>query len=450
MNSEELYKIAADAVKRKRFKQALGFFDQILDKEPEFIEARKGIRAVLRSDGKATKLAFLSGLPLLVQIMICGATKKYEKGIPLCEKYLRLNYQSVWALKKEAEFALKLDYKKTAAFCYETLAELAPDDADTVTDAADLISDLGDFDKANNLMAQLAQKFPGDIDIAGDQSRIAAKKTLNAYETAETSRDVLKDQGETAELEKESQGIRTEDELQEAIDRATQRCEAEPDSARHRETLADLLARRKDFKEAVEVYKLAIERDPNNENTRSKLGDVRIRMLVVETERIKHRLAKSAGDKKAELQGRLAEANEKLLSFRLGEYERRLKINPNDLRARHDLGMLYFQTRELDQAIKQLQRSVSDAKYGFSSAYHLGLSFKAKKLFDLAIDQFNEAAKKPGIKPSERMEVHYESGICYLSQKKNDEALVIFKKILEKDYGYKDVAAQVEALQSKV
>ncbi len=452
MNSDQLYKIAADAVQRKKYAQAIEFFTQILEKDPEFVEARRGLRAVERNiNGKPNKIAVkLSGLPILLKIRMLDMRKKYEEGILACEKYLRLDPNDTWVLYKEAQFAIELEYTKTASFCYENLAEINPDDANIVIEAADFLSDLGTeegYNKANSMMTNLAKQNSDDVEITSEQSRIAAKKTLGKYEKAETSHDVLKDKAQAQVLEKEGQEIKSDEDLDAAIERARAREQADPSSARHKETVADLLLRKKAYKEAIDTYRQAIDLDPNNEATKTKMGEARMLLLTQQLERIKARLPQVTGAEKADLEEKYRAGAKKMQELKLTEYMRRLKVNPNDLKTRYELGVLFMKGGEVDKAIAQFQRSVTDARLGFSSARNLGLCFKAKKIFDMAIQQFQQAGQKSGAKAQDRLDVLYEIALCHEELEQPDKALAVFKQILEKDYSFKDTSQRVEELQ---
>ena len=46
MKAEEHYELAANAVRRKKYPQAVGYFFKTLKADPDYAEARKGLRAV--------------------------------------------------------------------------------------------------------------------------------------------------------------------------------------------------------------------------------------------------------------------------------------------------------------------------------------------------------------------------------------------------------------------
>jgi tetratricopeptide (TPR) repeat protein len=355
-----------------------------------------------------------------------------------------------WTLSQALAFSEKLELVKAQGHFHTVLAEGNPDDADLVIDAADYLSDQGDpesFEKAVQLMANLTNAFPDDTDLSSERNRIEAKKVVNKLENAEDQTDALKDKDAAKKLEEESQQIKTADDLEKAIARAQERETAEPESARAKEVLADLLFRKGDLLEAIEKYKESIEIDPNNQSVQARLGDTQFKVIQDQIKNMEDRLPNLEGTELEDLKARLTEKKKDLRDTRLNEYSRRLKVNPNDLKTRFELGGLFFQAKAFDKAIQQFQRSVQDARLAFRSSQYLGHCFKNKKLFDMAITEFTNASKRPGANASDRLNVLYEMAICHELAENKAEALAAFKAILEKDFGFKDVASRVEALQ---
>jgi tetratricopeptide (TPR) repeat protein len=451
MTGEEFYELAANAVKRKKYKQAKGYFMKALGKDPEYVEARRGLRAVAMKEygGKAFP-AVMSGLSDLIQVFVCKLKKNNDDGLVAGQKFLNACPVHSWTLKQMITFCELQEYPKSQSYFYGVLAELNPEDADLVIEAADFLANSGElelYEKAVGMMAQLCKAFPDDSDLAAERNRIDAIKMLNKVENAKTQADVLKDKDAAKKMEEESQQIKTADDLEKAITRALEREKAEPESARAREVLADLYSRKGDYPLAIQKFEESIELDPNNQNVQARLGDIRIKQVAEQVSSMEKRTDQLSGAEKDDHVARIKGKKKDLQDLKLSEYGRRLKINPNDLKTRFELGSLFFSARAFDKAIQQFQRSVQDARLSFRSSTYLGHCYKHKKLYDMAIKEFVGATKKAGASASDRLSAQYEAAICYEADGKSSEALDLFKAILEKDFGFKDVAARVEALQ---
>jgi tetratricopeptide (TPR) repeat protein len=281
MTTEEFYELAANAVKRKRFTQARDYFIKCLEKDPEFVEARKGLRAVAinQFDGKEMS-ALLSGFPILLQMLLAKVKKNNDQGLILGEQFLYKNPKHKWTLKQMISFAEGKEYMATLCHLHTVLADLCPEDADIVVEAADFLSDEGsvdNFEKAVGLMTQLCNVYPEDTDLSTDRNRIEAKRVVRKLENAQNQSDVLKDKDAAKNMEEESQQIKTADDLENAILRARSRDEKEL-TARSKEVLADLLLRKGEVLEAIEYFQASIELDPNNQSIYARLGDAKFKL----------------------------------------------------------------------------------------------------------------------------------------------------------------------------
>ena len=455
MTSEEFYELATNAVRRKKYDQARDYFIKSLEKDPENIESRKGLNVLALSqfDGKGTK-ALLSGWPILAKLFLAKMKKKYDEGLILGEEFLCKNPKHKWTLQQMLEFSEAKEYKKSLCFFHVIIAEACPEDADVVVDAADFLSlegSLENFDKAVAMMTQLCNLYPDDADLSTDRNRIEARRVTRNLENAKNQSDVLKNKDVAKTLEAESQGIKTADDLEAAIVRAQTR-DIQENSARSKEVLADLVFRKGDVLKAIELLEASIALDPNNQNVFSRLGDAKIKFLADQLTHMEDR-EKTGGLVGVELQDlklRIKEKRKEMQETRFNEFNRRLKVNPNDMKTRYELGVLSFKAKEYDQAIQQFQKSVQDARLSFKSSNYLGHCYKNKGLFDMAVREFDSASKKSGANASERMGVLYEAADCYEKAGKLTEALDLYKSILEKDFGFKDVVSKVESLQKKI
>ena len=397
--------------------------------------------------------ATLKGLGDMFAMTMAKMKKNHEDVLMAGEKFLSKNPNHLPTLQKMVDSAMELELNKTLIHLYLVLAELSPEDPDMIFEAADFLSDQGDpelYEKSVELMNAVCELFPDDTDLSADRNKIQAKKVIQKFDEAESQADVLANKDQAKELEEESQEIRTNEDLDKAIDRARARVESEGEDARAREVYADLLYRKNMIVEAIEQFEAAIEIDPNNNNVRARLGDAKIDMIKRNAAKIEKRAKKVSGDERKQLVARLKATKKKLLDTKLAEYNRRLKVNPNDLGTRFELGVLYFNGKAMDKAIQQFQRSVVDAKLAFPSSRYLGHCFKTKKIYDLAIKEFENAGKKPGVSAGDRMGVLYETANCYEEMEKWSDALAIYKKILEKDFAFKDVSAKVDEIQKRI
>jgi len=115
-----------------------------------------------------------------------------------------------------------------------------------------------------------------------------------------------------------------------------------------------------DWSRAEEIYKRAIEIDPNRANTFTYYGFLLLR------------------------QGRFDEARQMV--------ERAIELAPNALFVLRSYGINYYYQRQYDEAIEQLQKVIKLDSTDFIVRMHLGLSYLAKKMYSEAKKEFESDA----------------------------------------------------------
>ena len=75
----------------------------------------------------------------------------------------------------------------------------------------------------------------------------------------------------------------------------------------------------------------------------------------------------------------------------------------------------------------------------------LGLCYRELGMLDLAMKQFEDAAKEILTMDATKKEIVYNLGVVYDRIGERDKSLACMKQIYEVDYGYKDVARRVES-----
>jgi tetratricopeptide (TPR) repeat protein len=101
----------------------------------------------------------------------------------------------------------------------------------------------------------------------------------------------------------------------------------------------------------------------------------------------------------------------------------------------------------IDQAIAEFQNSIRDQKLKVNSLFNLGLCFREKKLFDIAITQFTKALESSTLTTEGSKIIRYNLALVYEMNHNLDKALAEFKRLMEIDINYKDVNEHVERIQ---
>ena len=108
------------------------------------------------------------------------------------------------------------------------------------------------------------------------------------------------------------------------------------------------------------------------------------------------------------------------------EYEKVINIDPNNSQANLLLGMTYAQMKEYEKAVKYAKKA-SELSPAYSSFYHLGLIYGAKRETAKALEALDKALR---INP-ESYTAHYQKGLIHSAREEYDEALQAYRKSVE-------------------
>ena len=121
---------------------------------------------------------------------------------------------------------------------------------------------------------------------------------------------------------------------------------------------------------------------------------------------------------------------------------------PNDYGARYTLANLYFEAGDYQNAIANYQQAQKNPKVRVAAITGMGKSLMARKMFDLAVAQFQSAKSELVGMDDTKKDVIYQLAQCYESMGKKAEAITEYKIIYSEDIGFRDVADKINAFYS--
>jgi len=444
----EQYEKGLAALQRQNLDYAVAIFAQVLQKEPGFYACREALRAT-QSKKVGGKSGFLkkmfgtaSSSPLLAKGQITLRSNPIE-AIHIAEQLLSSDPNNIAAHKLLADAALAADLPRTAALSLEIAFKISPD-REVALKLGRALASAGLGDKAERILSELASTFPNDQEIAKVLKNVSAKRTLSegGYEALEggagSYRDILKNKDEAVSLEQEKRAVKTEDTAARLLAECETRIAQEPGNLRLLRSAAELCTQMNQFDKALEYYQQIRttegEADPSLERA---IADMTVR-------KFEHALAQldpNAPDF-AEQSARI-QAERQI--YELEACRQRVEKYPNDLQIRFDLGELYFKTGNISEAISELQKAQNNPHRRIQAMGYLGQCFARRGMNDLAARTLQNAIKEKLNFDDEKKELIYTLGCVLEKTGKKQEAIEQFELIYEKDIGYRDVAAKVDA-----
>jgi len=445
-----LYTKAIEAAQRENNDYAIDLFNQALAKEPSFYEGRKALRvaqfkkAASSGGGFFKKMLNVGGSsPLLAKAKLAQNSNPAE-AIALAEQILNTDPNSSAAHNIIVEAAGALELPRTVALSYETLAKNSPKDKNLAIEFAQAVAAIGEGSRAEKILTDLMQEFPLDAELSKALKNLSARKTMteggyDAIEKGNASyRDILRDKKQAVELEQEKRVQKTEDVAERLITEYESRLPNEPDNLKLVRQLAELYTQKNQFDRALEFY----DRIKN-----SPMGnDPSLDQAIVKTavRRFDHQIAQ-LNPAAADHAEQVAKINAEKLAFQTAECQKRVEKYPTDLAIRFEMGVLYFQSGKIGEAIQEFQKAQGNPHKRLTAMSYLAQCFAKRKMFDLAARTLQNAIKeKPGF-DDEKKDLIYNLGSVLEAMGKKEEAVDQFKIIYEADISYKDVAAKVDA-----
>ena len=445
--------------KRGGLDYAIELFQQGLAIDPDRLEERQKLRAAAvrrcqENGGNtlgSTAVKLKNGM-LLGKIKKLGVRKQHEEQIVEIEKFLAIAPQNPDQNVNLARAFEATERMASAAWAYQTVVEVDPKNTDSWKQLGRLREREGDLEQAIACWERVRSANPGDQE-AGKAIRDLSAATMMKKADERKSggdgsfRDLLKDEDESAKLEKKGALIRTEDDAKTAVDLKREEVEKDADNPRQWRELGDLYMKHlKDFKEAEKCYRKAMDIDPHDMYASEKLGGLQESMHQHQVEQAKIAYRKDQNDAAAKTA--LENALREQQAFLVEEYKRRVEAHPTDFGLKYKYGSLLVQHQRWDEAIAQFQQSRKDPKFAVGSHFMIGRCFFQRKLYDLAIKEYGAAIDGIPENDSElAKEVRYYLAEAHQAKGDKDRALELLEEIMSVDINYQDVSKKVDEIR---
>jgi tetratricopeptide (TPR) repeat protein len=443
---------AVAAIELRNFGYAISLLQGILKQEPEFLMGRQLLRRAEVTRFKAARKAFFNVSTAALSIMKAQRELKKDpkRAVESIEKVLEdepYKRQANLALK---EAAVAAGWPEIGVFALRTVLEEKPGDVKVLHELAGLHHDLGESEQAVEIYNKLCEIDPTDAEAArlGKDAAARASMKTGGWTQAESYRDLIKDKAVAVSLEQQSWMALTGESLEQQIEEAYARHEAEPQSVDHARRLGALYEQKEEFENAIAWYQYATDLTKDGDASLvRKVADLRRKQADAEIAAHEKFLAEHGPDA-AECGARselLAQAKRQRAEFCLDEARKRSERNPTDLQLRFELGSQLVEAGKPREALPELQRARQNPNARLKSMNLLGRCYRELGMLDLAAKQLEEAAKEIAAMDAMKKEILYNLGLVYEEMGDAGKSVAVLKQIYEADYGYRDVAARVES-----
>ena len=440
------------ALKRRNYAAAVQLFGKLCALQPDNGPARAGLRTALFKKAEAKPpskvVALVGGGVHLLSAQLSRTLGQHAAAAKAYERYLTFDPLAEGANLGLASSLERAGHRRAALEVYRAYAEHQPRCLEASRSAGALLQETGEFQAAMSMYEQALRVDPRDQESLKARKNLAAEGALRGskLETAESSRDLIKDQGEQKRLERADRLQLSAEEIAEELDDLEARLADNPDDIAVLRRLAQVHEMNNDAPSALDCLERALSlTGPDGDGAATladKAGELRISL---QERRIRE--AEARGDDAAAGQMRKVLAEQQV-----GEYRRRVERQPTDLGLRFKLGAALAAAESYDAAIAELQQAVRDPRNKVEALIELGRAFRAKGMADLARGQLEkalDAASASGASSTRQKDVLYDLAAIAADAGDTKDALAWFKRILEQDIGFRDVAQRVDALEAE-
>ena len=439
------------ALERDNLDYAIEMLSSCVELEPGLLKAWKFLRAaqMKRAMQKPTStlskaIASAGKAPALLSAMGQMKAGKSRQAMMATEKLLRSDPTNAKYGKVFAEAAAQAGFPETAVMTLELVRDHNPEDISILNWLGSLYQKMGRTSSARECFDRLCELCPNDgaalkqLKDAMAIDSISSDGWQKASEKGGTYRDILKDKGEATQLEQEAKSQKSDDDVDSLIADLLEKIEAEPENTNFRRAIANLYLKQDRYEEGLAALQEAIRLNPGDPELERALSAGRMKEFDFRAQQLRE-----SGDEEA-----AAAVEHERLQFEFDDLQDRVERYPNDLVLRYDWGRMLYDNDYVNESIQQFQLAQRNPKNRVLALYYLGLCFKAKKQYDLALDQLSTASSELLIMDGNKKNVLYELGQVSELMGDSPKAAEFYKEIYQSDISFRDVSQKIEELYS--
>ena len=447
--AREYYEKGVAAFQRNNFDNGVHYLIQTLKLEPGFLKARQLLRAAeikkFKSGGGGTISKIFGSMASSPALAMSNVKKDPKKAMETAEEVLIKNPFNLQALRLLADGAEAMELFATAIDAYETARQNSPDNTSVLMELGRIYQFNDQADKGRDCYERVYELEPSNSEAFKGLKDATANAAMQKgkWETAESYRDMIKDVGEARSLEQAGRIFKDEEVLHSQMQDIYRQAQEQPENVSHWKKLGDLAIQINDFDYAIENYQHAF--------VLTKGADVALERAIADTrnKKIKFFIQQKeeqllADPSNTNLQSEITVLKQEQETVFLQECESRAKRYPNDLDIRYELARIYYRRGEIDRAIPEFQLAANNPKNKIACINWLGICFREKGMFDMAVMRFISAAEQAIVMDNLKKEILYNLGSTYEKMGDKEKMIEQYKIIYDVDVTYRDVSKKIE------
>jgi tetratricopeptide (TPR) repeat protein len=446
---QNLWKRALVANEQRNWEYVINLTLPLVQQAPLFMEARVLKRRAEGEQNKSAKQGIFGGLSGHKSAL------KMEPwdGLSFLEENVFV--KDPFNIKANQEFydlAMRAGYPDLAAFGLETLRLGHPKNTKLMHTLAEHYMNNDQPDKAAGVYQGILKVTPADMAANKGEKDAAARSSMKNQWNVDgggapgSFKGAVKDATEQRFLELRAKQVFTPEEASEYMTMLSEKYDENKPDINTVKEFGSIYEKMEDWPNALAWFNYAQQLNPSDtamirkiELIQEKVGEAEVAALEAALDADPH--SPDADQRRAELDEIKAQRGRKAIE----EAKQRVERNPADKAYRFDLGQAYFNGGMFGEAIPELQQARQNPNLRLRALHMLGLCFGAKNMNDLAVSALTDAIKEMPVMDNNKKDMLYDLANLYRKMTKTSDELEALKEIYNYDYGFKDVAARVEA-----
>ena len=454
--AQSFFQYGNDAAMKNNFDYAIDMYRNALKLDQGNLLYRQALRGVQRrtygnDPSKVGRMVGMKTKPMKAGLMATKARGKWIDVLEGAEDIFRHNPWDVGAAEDAADAAEHLELLPLAQWLLESVIAQAGENEHFFLRLAHAYELNQKWEQAISCWEKAHRINPANEESKRKVNSLSASASIARSGLGAAIERADEDRAGSASSPAAAAAAEA-DELKRSVQTPEQRLEkeieADPGRVGAYLQLADLHKMHNRLDEAEKVLARARKANPDDEVLKSAHGDVQLARLRRAIDAWKKKIKDNPEDPDAK--EKLAQLQEKLSSYELAEFRRRVEARPEDCALHLHFGRLLATHGKHDEAIGAFQKARSDAELKPQALHQAGLSFEAKGLGKLAEKNFVEALALADANDLKlRNALRYRLGRVCEAQGKIKEAEEYYNEVAAEDYTYEDVAERLQALNNR-
>ena len=420
------YNKGLSAMERGNFDYAMDMFEEVLDIEPAFLEARKLLRAAALKKTKLQPAGKVALAKALCSMIKASAQLKKDPFMTMrtAEKLLRIDPLHPKFSKLLCDAAVVAGLPEVAILTLETLRDKKAASIDILEPLANLYQKTEQFQEEFDCRTRIVELKPNDGSAQKELKDSAARLTMGktGWKKAESFREIVREEPEKSTDQSE-------------LEQVKERAQKSPENLDSHNALADIQLKNKLYSDAIETLEIC----KNLKGGPDPL--IEQKLQIAREHLITQELAEAEDSNDTQ---RINEGRVQLRKLRMENARLRAERYPNDLQLKFEYGKLLFENGEFTEAIQQFQIARRNPQRRIRASLYLAKAFRERNQLDIALEQLQEALPELSAMDATKKELLYEMAMIHDQSGRPEDAIKLLKEIYAVDIGYRDVVSRIE------